>query len=66
LEPSPRSGSNAKQPQNKAMDKIINFQILKHPINWIIVILMVLIAGIAFHFFMQYQTGSNPAKTVTT
>jgi hypothetical protein len=45
-----------------AMDKIINFQLLKHPMNWIIVILMVLIAGIAFHFFMQYQVGSNPAK----
>ena len=44
------------------MDKIINFQLLKHPMNWIIVILMVLIAGIAFHFFMQYQVGSNPAK----
>jgi hypothetical protein len=43
------------------MDKIINFQILKHPMNWIIVIMMVLIAGIAFHFFMQYQVGTNPA-----
>jgi hypothetical protein len=46
------------------MDKIINFAILKHPINWIIVILMVLIAGIAFHFFMQYQVGTNPAGAV--
>lgn len=45
------------------MDSVINFQILKHPINWIIVILMVLIAGIAFHFFMQWQVGTNPAAT---
>jgi hypothetical protein len=46
------------------MDKIINFQILKHPLNWIIVMLMVFIAGIAFHFFLQYQTGTNPADFV--
>jgi hypothetical protein len=44
--------------------QIINWEILKHPINWITVVLMVLIAGIAFHFFMQYQLGSNPAKTL--
>jgi hypothetical protein len=42
------------------MDKVINFQILKHPMNWIIVMLMVFIAGLAVHFFMQYQTGTNP------
>lgn len=46
------------------MVQIINFDILKHPLNWITVVLMVLIAGIAFHFFMQYQLGSNPAKTL--
>jgi len=45
------------------MDKIINFELLKHPLNWIIVILMVFIAAIAFHFFLQYQVGTNPAKT---
>jgi hypothetical protein len=44
------------------MDRIINFEILKHPLNWVTVILMVLIAGIGFHFFLQYQTGSNPAS----
>jgi hypothetical protein len=46
------------------MDRIINFQLLKHPINWFTVILMVFIGAIAFHFFLQYQTGSNPAKTI--
>lgn len=46
------------------MDKIINFEILKHPINWIVVLLMVTIAAIAFHFFLQYQTGTNPATSL--
>jgi hypothetical protein len=45
--------------------ELINFQILKHPINWITVILMVTIGAIAFHFFLQYQVGSNPADSVT-
>jgi len=34
---------------------IINFNLLKHPVNYFTVTLMVLIAAIAFHFFMQYQ-----------
>jgi len=38
------------------MDKIINFAILKHPMNWVTVILMVLIAGVALHLIMKYQT----------
>ena len=46
------------------MDKVINFEILKHPINWIIVILMVTIAAIALHFFLSYQTGTNPASSL--
>jgi hypothetical protein len=47
------------------MDKIINFEILKHPLNWLTVILMVLIAGIAFHFFLQWQTTAktNPSPS---
>jgi len=36
------------------MDKVINFEILKHPLNWIIVVLMVLIAGVAAHFILSY------------
>lgn len=46
------------------MDKIINFEILKHPINWVIVLMMVTIAAIAFHFFLQYQTGTSPAASL--
>lgn len=33
---------------------IINFNLLKHPMNWIIVTLMVLIFGIAAHFLLQF------------
>jgi hypothetical protein len=46
------------------MDSIINFQILKHPLNWLTVLLMVFIGGIAFHFFLVYQTGTNPATSL--
>lgn len=46
------------------MDKIINFEILKHPINWIVVLMMVTIAAIALHFFLTYQTGTNPAASL--
>lgn len=44
--------------------EIINWEIISHPINWITVVLMVLIAGIAFHFFMNYQVGTNPASVI--
>lgn len=33
---------------------ILNFAILKHPANWLTVVLMVLIAGIAAHFILEY------------
>lgn len=43
---------------------IINWELLKHPMNWIVVTLMVLIAGIAVHFYLNYQVGSNPAENL--
>lgn len=42
------------------MDKVINFDLIKHPMNWLIVVLMVLIAGIALHFVLDWQ-GAVPA-----
>ncbi len=33
---------------------IVNWGLLKHPLNWLTVILMVMIAGAAFHFAMQH------------
>jgi len=38
---------------------IVNWNLLKHPMNWLIVVLMVLIAGIAFHFIMQFGTAKT-------
>lgn len=32
------------------MDYVINWGLFKHPLNWLTVILMVLIAGAGFHF----------------
>lgn len=42
---------------------ILNWQLLKHPMNWIIVTLMVLIAGVAVHFILQYQNGTAKPTT---
>jgi hypothetical protein len=36
------------------MDNIINWPLLKHPMNWLTLILMVFIAAAAFHFVSQY------------
>ena len=35
--------------------EIINFEILKHPLNWVTVMLMVFIAGIVVHMILKYQ-----------
>lgn len=43
--------------------QIVNFQILKSPLNWFTIILMVLIAGILLHIIAD-AFGVNPAKTV--
>jgi hypothetical protein len=37
---------------------VINFEMIRHPINWITVMLMVLIAAIAFHFVLKW--GGTP------
>jgi hypothetical protein len=41
----------------------LNFSILKSPLNWFTIILMVLIAGILLHLIAE-SFGMNPAKTV--
>jgi hypothetical protein len=43
------------------MNYIINWDLLKHPMNWLTIILMVLIAGAAFHF-AKAHAGMNLAK----
>lgn len=36
--------------------EVINFEIIKHPINWITVTLMVMIAAIALHFVLKWES----------
>ena len=39
---------------------IVNFGLMKHPINWLVVLLMLVIAGAAGHLILTYL-GKNPA-----
>jgi hypothetical protein len=36
------------------MNSVINWPLLRHPLNWLTVILMVTIAGAGFHFAKQH------------
>lgn len=38
------------------MDRIINFDLLRNPLNWIIVILMILFAVVALTLLQPYLT----------
>lgn len=39
------------------MDKIINLSLLKHPLNWVIVALMILLAGLGMEIvFNQFSS----------
>ena len=40
--------------------KIVNWNLLKHPLNWAIVILMLLLAGMAGHLLLSHF-GVEPA-----
>lgn len=40
--------------------EIINWRIVRHPLNWLTVFLMVFIAGIGIHFILQ-ASGMIPA-----
>lgn len=43
--------------------ELLNFSILKQPLNWITILLMVLIAGIAIHIIAD-SFGVNPARAI--
>lgn len=40
---------------------IVNFDLMKHPLNWLIVLTMLVLAGIAGHLAMEL-IGKSPAK----
>jgi hypothetical protein len=37
---------------------VVNFGLLKHPMNWVTVVLMLLIAGIAVHLVLRLWQNS--------
>lgn len=48
------------------MDKFINLRLLSHPINWLTIILMLVIAGIGGHLLLSLvgvepSTGDTPS-----
>lgn len=43
-------------------DNIINTKLLSHPLNWVIVLLMVMIFGIALHLVLDYYK-ITPSKS---
>jgi hypothetical protein len=42
-------------------DTVINTNLISHPLNWVIVLLMVMIFGIALHLILDYYK-ITPAK----
>jgi hypothetical protein len=45
----------------KVLDKVINTELLSHPLNWVIILLMVMIFGIGLHLVLDYYNIS-PGK----
>jgi hypothetical protein len=43
--------------------EFLNFKILKSPLNWFTIVLMVLIAGILLHIVLS-SFGASPAKAI--
>ena len=39
--------------------EVVNWGLFKHPLNWLTVVLMVMIAGAAFHFVMVHYSQSK-------
>ena len=48
--------------------QVLNFDILRHPSNWLIVLLMLVIAGYAGHLLLSYagvEPGGQPNSRLT-
>jgi hypothetical protein len=43
---------------------IVNWNLLKHPVNWVIVLLMLLVAAYGGHLLLKYY-GASPAEKPT-
>lgn len=47
---------------------VVNFNLMKHPINWIVILLMLIIAGLFGHYLLtmfDQQAALKSAKLVT-
>jgi len=44
--------------------EIVNLAILKHPMNWVILFLMVFLAGIGLHFVLLHFSGGKGGGTI--
>jgi hypothetical protein len=42
--------------------QVINWDIISHPMNWVILFLMVLVAMIALHLILKYQGAAKPVS----
>lgn len=43
--------------------QVVNWGLLKHPLNWLTIILMVLIGGAAFHFLAAHVSQRSDASS---
>jgi hypothetical protein len=42
---------------------VINWDIVSHPMNWVTLILMVLIAAVAIHLILDFGGAKLPSRT---
>jgi hypothetical protein len=42
--------------------EILNLPVMKNPLNWFIVLFMVVIAGLGFHFLIKIFQSSGPTS----
>jgi hypothetical protein len=47
------------------MDKIINTRLLLHPVNWLVVWTVLLVAGFGWAIIHEHVSGQNIASTRT-
>jgi hypothetical protein len=45
------------------MDKVVNFELMAHPANWVVVTLMFLLASFGIRFVMQAAQVSSDTAT---
>ena len=44
------------------MDKVLNLELLRNPINWVIVVLMVMLGSIAVHYLFAAARAADTVE----